>query len=396
MGGPISEETLWSCTTCGYCEVACPIGIEHLSKFFRLRQRQVMMEGEFPSELNKLFQAYESAGNPWGLDAGARGDWAKSLGVPVVSTPDEVAALDYLYYVGSASSFDPRGQKIARAFVKVAQAAGVKIGILGAGEGSTGECVRRLGNEMVFQELATTLVDTLNGVGAKRIVTTDPHAFNALKNELGEFGGHYDVVHHTQAIDAWITSGRLKVKPTHERVIYHEPCYLGRHNKEYDAPRRILYAVSKDGPLEFDARARQGDVLRRRRRPHVAGGNDRHAHQRAARRAGDGKGAGDGGDRVPLLRGDGRRRPRAGQRQGPRARHRRTRRRRALSLARPLSRGVSACARTRCRCSPSPATPSVTTSPGFRYRGGLRPIPTPGGVPVAMMSPGSSVMNWLT
>jgi Fe-S oxidoreductase len=252
VGNVISDETLWACTTCGFCEVACPIGIEHLPRFFRLRQRQVMMEGEFPQDLARVFSAYESQGNPWGLDAASRGDWARELGVPLVSTAEQAAQLDYLYYVGSASSFDPRGQKVARAFVKVAQAAGVKLGILGPREGSTGECVRRLGNEMVFQQLAAALVETLNELGIKRIVTCDPHAFNALKNELPEFGGRYEVEHHTQLIDAWIRSGRLKVRAVHERVIYHEPCYLARHNGEYAAPRRVLAAVSQDEPLEFD------------------------------------------------------------------------------------------------------------------------------------------------
>ncbi len=227
VGSTISEDTLWACTTCGYCEVSCPIQLEHLPKFYRLRQRQVMMDGVFPHELNRVFAAYESQGNPWGLDAGTRGDWAKDLGLSIVASADDVAQLDYLYYVGSASSFDPRGQKIARAFVRVAEAAGIRLGILGPLEGSTGECVRRLGNEMVFQQLAAALVETLNRLGVHRIVTSDPHAFNALKNELPEFGGHYEVVHHSQAIDEWLRDGRLQVVRTHERIIYHEPCYLG-------------------------------------------------------------------------------------------------------------------------------------------------------------------------
>ena len=200
VGNVISEDTLWACTTCGYCEAACPIELEHLPRFFRMRQHRVMMDGEFPHELKAVFAAYESQGNPWGLASETRADWARDLGVPVVTSAEQVKDLDYLYYVGSAESFDPRGQKVARAIVDILRQAGVKFGILGAAESSTGECVRRAGNEMLFQQLAATLVGTLNGLGVTRIVTGDPHAFNSLRNEYPEFGGRYEVVHHTQLI----------------------------------------------------------------------------------------------------------------------------------------------------------------------------------------------------
>jgi Fe-S oxidoreductase len=247
----ISDDTLWACTTCGYCEAACPIELEHLPRFYRLRQHRVLMDGEFPHELKAVFEAYESQSNPWGLPADTRGDWARDLGVPVVGGPDDVAALDYLFYVGSAESFDPRGQKIARAFAEILKEAGIRFAILGAAETSTGECVRRAGNEMLFQELAKALTATLNELGVVRIVTCDPHAFNSLKNEYPAFGGRYEVVHHTQLIARLVAEGRLELAPRFERVVYHEPCYLGRHNGEYEAPRGLLRAVTRDEPLEF-------------------------------------------------------------------------------------------------------------------------------------------------
>jgi Fe-S oxidoreductase len=248
----IGDDTLWACTTCGYCEAACPLELEHLAKFYKLRQHRVMMAGSFPHELKPVFEAYEAQSNPWGFGAHTRADWAKGLGVPLWRDAADAGRYDLLFYVGSAQSFDPRGQKIARAFAQVLQAAGVRFAILGPDETSTGECARRAGNEMLFRQLAAALAATLNGRGVRRIVTADPHAFNTLKNEYPACGGHWQVEHHSQFIAGLVRDGRLAPRRAFERVIFHDPCYLGRHNGEYAAPRELIRRLVSDEPIEFE------------------------------------------------------------------------------------------------------------------------------------------------
>jgi Fe-S oxidoreductase len=203
----VSDATLWSCTTCGYCEEACPIELEHLPRFMRMRQHRVMIDGVFPRELRAVFAGYEVQSNPWGLPADTRGDWAASAGVPVAQSAEDIARSDYLFYVGSAQSFDPRGQKIAAAFARIMHAAGVRIAILGARETSTGECVRRCGTRCCSRRSPTALIATLDEFGVRRIVTCDPHAYNTLRNEYPALGGRYEVVHHTELVARLLRKG---------------------------------------------------------------------------------------------------------------------------------------------------------------------------------------------
>ena len=270
QSGPvIDEDALWSCTTCGACVYQCPLDIEHIDHFLDMRRYQVMIDTSFPAELNGMFKNVETKGNPWGMNAAQRNAWIEEVDFDVrvfgmdgeEQIPDDV---EYLFWVGCAGAFEDRAKATTKAVAELLTIAGVNFMVLGEGETCNGDPARRAGNEFLFQMQAMQNVEVLNEIKAKKIVVTCPHCLNTLGREYPQVGGNYEVVHHSQLLATLVQEGRLTpVTPPEtgvkEKITYHDPCYLGRHNNVYVPPRDLIQRVpgvelvemERHGPTSF-------------------------------------------------------------------------------------------------------------------------------------------------
>ncbi|HET7427886.1 MAG TPA: (Fe-S)-binding protein, partial [Gaiellales bacterium] len=243
----VTDEVVWDCVTCGACVRECPVSIEHIDHIIDLRRYLVMAEARFPAEADPMMRDIERSSNPWGKAQQERADWSEGLGVRVLQ-PGEPAP-EVLYWVGCAASFDERARQTAVSTAKLLQAAGVDFAILGPRESCTGDPARRMGNEYVFQAFAAENVETLNDAGVTKIVASCPHCFNTLANEYPDFGGRYDVLHHTELLAELVRDGRLEPVPGEAEITYHDSCYLARHNDVRTQPRELVAAVGQ--PVEM-------------------------------------------------------------------------------------------------------------------------------------------------
>jgi Fe-S oxidoreductase len=253
IGNGVPEEMIWDCVTCGACVEACPVSIEHIDHIVDLRRSRLMVDAQFPAEAEPMLRDVERVGNPWGKPQSERAAWAAELGVRVLEPGDP--APEYLYWVGCAASFDERARASAEATARLLQKAGVDFAILGPREACTGDPARRMGNEYVFQAYAEQNVSTLNEQGVTKIVASCPHCFNTLANEYPDFGGAYEVVHHSELLARLVQDGRLTPKAEPKPITYHDSCYLARHNDVQLEPRELVAAVGE--PVEMKRSGKQ-------------------------------------------------------------------------------------------------------------------------------------------